>query len=228
MRVLVTGAAGFIGRALVGSRGAAGLGARGSLRVVLTDRVDRRPTRRRDWSRRHRRPGARSTACSPTRSTASSTSPASSAAPPRPTSTLGRRVNLDATLAPARSLPRAGRARRTGRRASSTPARSRSSARRCRRASTTRRRREPTLSYGTHKRVCRAAHRRLHPARRSSTAARCACRASSSGRRCRTARSRRFNSDLIREPLAGRDYVCPVGAGRDDLDRLAARHASPT
>lgn len=71
----------------------------------------------------------------------------------------------------------------------------------------------PSLSYGTHKRICELlvddASRRCDLDGRSlrlpGVVVRPAGPHSTNGARSA------FNSDLIREPLAGRDYACPVG-----------------
>jgi nucleoside-diphosphate-sugar epimerase len=121
----------------------------------------------------------------------------------------GHRVNVESTTLLLRQcrmqVERAGRCR-----ASSTPARSRCSAFPCRPASTTRRCRRPPS----------ATVRRSAPANCSSTTR--PRRGDVDGRSLRLAGVvvRRaapngalsaFNSDLLREPLSGRDYVCPVG-----------------
>ena len=195
MRVLVTGAAGFIGRALVHA-----------LRVGHD--VDRDRPRR----RRHRRPRRTSTASSPTaRSTASSISPRSSAAPPRPTSTPA-----GASTSTRRSACSIAAARRRARGGPVGALRPRELDRGLRHAAAGAHRRrhragaEPQLRHPQARR--RAAHRRRDAGAASSTAGRCAC----SGVVVRPALPNgalsAFNSDVIREPLAGRDYECPVGA----------------
>ena len=120
MRVLVTGADGFIGRALVHAL-------RVGHDVVATDRDDGDIADPAHLDRLFAR----------ARSIASSTSPRSSAAPPRPTS---RPAGASTSTRRSACSIAAARRRATAARspASSTPARSRSSARRCRRASTTR------------------------------------------------------------------------------------------
>ncbi len=68
----------------------------------------------------------------------------------------------------------------------------------------------PTLSYGTHKRVCELM---LDDASRRGDVDGRALRLAGVVVRPRGPHGARsaFNSDLIREPLAGRDVVCPVG-----------------
>ena len=193
MRVLVTGAAGFLGRALVEAL-------RAGHDVIATDRADG------DIADR----GAPRPPLRRSRSTASSISPRSSAVPPRPTSSRpARQPRGHARVCSIAAAPRHCEAARSC--ASSTRARSRCSARRCRRASTTPPRRRRRLSYGTHKRV---AELLIDDATR---------RGELDGRSLRLSgvvvrpplpngALSAFNSDLIREPLAGRDYECPVGA----------------
>ena len=128
------------------------------------------------------------------------------AARQRPT-THRQRVNLDATVAlleRCRAQPRAADPSR----ALSMPARSRFSARAAGPQSTTRRP-EPTLSYGAHKRACELL---IDDCTRRGFIDGRALRLSGVVVRPPLANGALsgFNSDLIREPLAGRDYVCPV------------------
>jgi nucleoside-diphosphate-sugar epimerase len=107
----------------------------------------------------------------------------------------------------ARALPRT-RLRRADRcRVSSTPARSPCSAARFRRASTIRRAPHPTLSYGAHKRACELL---IDDCTRRGFIDGRALRLSAVVVRPPLANGALsgFNSDLIREPLAGRGYVC--------------------
>lgn len=71
----------------------------------------------------------------------------------------------------------------------------------------------PSLSYGTHKRICELliddASRRGDLCGRSLRLPGVVVRPA--GARNANGALSAFNSDLIREPLAGRDYVCPVG-----------------
>ena len=133
----------------------------------------------------------------------------------------GKRVNLDATIGLLdRCRAQAAAAGRSC--ASSTPARSPSSARRCRRASTTRREAKPSLSYGTHKRVaelliddCHAA--RLHRRPRAAPVGR--RRPAAAGERRAVGLQQRLDPRAARRTR----LRLPGRRRRDDLDRLAAR-----
>ena len=192
MRVLVTGAEGFIGSALVSAASA-------SDEIRATDRADG------DIA-----DPDHVAACSPRRSTASSTSPAIPSGATEADFAAGRRVNVDATTLLLRHcraqvdrggpVPRFVYASSIAVFGMPLPARIDDATVPA-----------PSLAYGMQKRDQRAARRRRHPARRPRRPLAAPLGRRRPAARRRTAPSPAFNSDLIREPLAGRDYVCPVG-----------------
>jgi len=193
MRVLVTGAQGFIGRALVDAL-------RPGHDVIATDRDDGDIADPAHLDRLFARPLDRVFHLAAVVSGAAETD-----------FDAGRRVNLDATLGlldRCRAQARRGGAVVRFLHASSiavfgTPMPARID-------DTTAP--APSLSYGTHKRIAELLiddhTRRGELDGRSLRLAGVVVRPAGSG--ASGARSA-FNSDVIREPLAGRDYVCPVG-----------------